>query len=103
MPSATRIGTNVFKVEAVPTLVDEKGNEAWGVLRSADDTMIISKAASPSRQKESFLHEVLHGVGFSMGDDIKEALVNRLSLGLYRWMLDNPDTVRWLLKEDTGS
>ena len=98
MQSAIKIGTNTFKVIRESPVIDEKGKVVWANIDSVADTIRVDNKLSLPRQKEAVLHECIHGVAFSIGEDPREAFVNRFSLGFYRWMLDNKSLVKWLIE-----
>lgn len=73
------------------------------VLHTPEDRIIISQAFSSVRQKETLLHETIHCLDDVLTLKFEEDTVDRLSQGLFQWMRDNADTVKWMLSKEGES
>lgn len=69
---------------------------AWAVTRMADQTITLNPTLAPDHLAQTFLHELIHVVFFSMGLDVavelnrqqNEILVNGVTNGLFPLMKD---------------
>ena len=73
-------------------------SEYYGQLDSTKQTIRIGSHISGDLERETLLHEVLHGVDFAMRTELAEGDVLRLARGLYAVLRANPALVAYLTK-----
>lgn len=56
--------------------------------------------SSPDTVKETFIHEMIHGLEHDLSIDLEETEVARLAVGIFAFMRENPKIVAWLLEKD---
>ena len=56
----------------------------------------IADGLGPDKERETLLHEVIHGTSFAMCSDLTEHQVRSMANGLYAVLRDNPDLVPYL-------
>ncbi len=65
----------------------------------ADSCKIILKTSlCPDKKKQTFIHELLHAIENSNNamDDLSEIQIEQLATGLYAFIKDNPEVIKWL-------
>lgn len=63
----------------------------------------IMEGLPPVEERDTVLHEILHGVWALMGIDypkIEETIVNRLATGLTQVFQDNPELMKYLSSKE---
>jgi hypothetical protein len=75
--------------------------ENKGLICFSSQKIYISKeeGITTTAQKETSLHEVIHAVETTSGQELTENQVVALSYGLFAVLKDNPDWVKWLLSD----
>ena len=53
------------------------------------------------QERDTLLHEILHGIEHEMGLDLAEEEIRSLATGLYAVFMDNPDLLKYLKDADT--
>lgn len=94
IPETVKIGGTEYEVNIVPLIRDTLN--PVGRL-SADASLIeIVEAESESFMKQTFLHELIHGLHYQMGyngdpDIENERYVDAMANALYALLVDNPE------------
>lgn len=73
-------------------------NHANGIINCDEQFIRIADTLGPDKEKETLLHEVIHGVSFAMCSDLSEHQVRSMANGLYSVLKDNPKLVKYLLE-----
>lgn len=102
LPKKLTIGTRNYKVEQVKDLKNPIGQNAYGTHTFDDLTIRIDKNISEDLKPLILFHEVLHGLMVSgeidLDYDKEEHVVRNLTHGLVKFMQDNPDYIKSLMK-----
>lgn len=106
LPSAIRVGTRVYTVQAtvdaLNKMVRSTGEDIYGATDHPTQRIVLDPEAAPDRKAETFLHEVLHcvteycGIATEMGSKTEEKLVRRLAPVLLGVIQDNPSFIGYL-------
>jgi len=80
------------------TIKRRKLKESGNCCHYKAEVQLDPRKTSSGQIKTTLLHEVVHAIEGDMDIKISEKDVNRISVGLYAWMKDNPKVVKWLLK-----
>jgi len=97
-PDALRILGKTFAVEWVESFPDAEdgtiqlGDHAYSQLR-----IQVLALMPEENQRETLLHETLHAIGTSLSEELDEATVERLSVGLYAVAQESPGALAWML------
>ena len=87
IPNKVKIGPHMFEVQLVEVVNKSEPRRAEiNMLNNCiriDSTMVVSK------QEEGFFHEVFHEISTSLGVELEENDVMRLSYGIYMVLKDN--------------
>ena len=99
-----KIGNIDHKVIKRKKVVDDDGTDCIGLIDSDQATIYIKKNLPHQVERQTLIHEVMHGImiasGFDFGDGIhSEDTVNRLGLTLDGFLKDNIDTIYKLYKK----
>lgn len=96
-----------YKLEFLPTVLNENNHELYGQITYAKETIRIATGEnyqySKALQNEAILHEILHGICFQRQLKLKEREIEALAVGMYEMMLDNPELVKELSEVGDGS
>lgn len=100
IPKVLRLGGFDYKVvvdDNRTLLVDGR----WGVTDANALTITLDSGAQRERQRETLLHEVLHGANYTLppDDQADERQVRTLALGLFTAIRDNPGFWEFIGKE----
>ena len=84
-----------YKIKFVP--IEEAGNDKLGWCDFTNLHLYIALDQPRSALANTFLHEVIHAVNYSMGIDSgdEENLTNRLANGLCAAWKENPEVFKW--------
>ena len=84
-----------YKIKFVP--IEEAGNDKLGWCDFTNLHLYIALDQPRSALANTFLHEVIHAVNYSMGIDSgdEENLTNRLANGLCATWKENPEVFKW--------
>jgi hypothetical protein len=99
-PKETKIGYTKYQIEYVDELTDQQDEALYGRIDLGNNLIKICKNFNLQTQKATLLHEVLHGIDNFIGTDLDENETVSLSNMLYLWMLENKETVKFLIEED---
>jgi hypothetical protein len=100
LPSEIRIGTRVYKLEFVKDLkaADDPNEDLDG--ECSDGTYIrINSNNLDLVIKSTLLHEIIHAIGYYIGDDAlidSESRVTSLANILYDLLITNPEVLNFL-------
>ena len=94
----------IYKIQYV--CLEEVGQDKLGWCDTTGLMIYIVEDQPKSALANTFLHEVIHTINYSMGINSgdEENLTNRLANGLTAFFKDNPDAHKWwtsLLKDST--
>lgn len=59
-------------------------------------TIRIANDLGPDKERETLLHEIIHGTSFAMCSDLTEHQVRSMANGLYAVLRDNPTLINYL-------
>ena len=108
-PTEIQLGAINWEVhfEKMPESVLEDfgctSRQLLGLTRTQSLKIIIIPNLDPVVERITFLHELVHamahsfGLGFDTGK--KEDVVDKIASAFYYFIKDNPETVKWLMKE----
>lgn len=116
MPTKVKIGTqNWTVIERSSNMDDALSSSAYGYTLVRSSTIIIDADATPSRKRQTLLHELLHAIRYSMGNSTIPATSDDESkttdawehyfIGIYEEgvlaiLRDNPLVTAYLLSEE---
>lgn len=96
LPKEIKLRGHTFLLKPkVPELLMGPGH--WGLIDFGEGTISIVAGIPASRQIESILHEVLHGLLFGQNVKCEEALVTTLTEGFLMFLRDNPQLVKHIM------
>jgi hypothetical protein len=80
--------------------VDKKSKdatEAWAWCDPSEQTIFLCEDQKPDAMADSFLHETLHAIVYSLGANVKEEenIVHRMATGLCTVWKQNPSAFKW--------
>lgn len=85
-----------FDFDVVTEDSDDFTREYMGQLEPARLRIRVGAHLGPLQQRETLLHEVLHGVDMAVGADLTEQQISTISRGLFAVIRDNPDFATFL-------
>jgi Zn-dependent peptidase ImmA (M78 family) len=116
MPTSIKIGTQQWTVIQRSANVDDSlSSSAYGYTLDRSSTIVIDVDATPSRKRQTFLHELFHAIRFSMGSPItpisnddesktteawEHYFIGMYEEGLLLTIRENPDILEYLLSEE---
>lgn len=78
--TTVKIGPYTYKIQAdVPEDTDGFDHDMWGDVRHDLLRIRINKYANPQVSMVTLIHEILHCLGFMMGEQISEPMIAQLS------------------------
>ena len=85
----------IYKIKFVP--LEDVGNDRLGWCDCTSLQLYIAEDQPRSALANTFLHEVIHAINYSMGiaSGDEENLTNRLANGLCAVWRENPDVFKW--------
>lgn len=91
MIDSVRILSTTYEVQEVPCI--DREDYKLGHIDHVDQVIRIDQALRPDRRREVLLHEILHGLLWSLGapEHGDERLIQGLSTGLSQVFADNPE------------
>ena len=93
-----RVGAVVYPVRWMGEVVSDGGKSLYGAVSHVpDDEIYMSNQTSPMRRRETLLHEVIHTIDERFGVGLTEKAVASLSVGLFEFMRENRDVMRWMM------
>ena len=78
-------------------------NNANGKIDGDAQYILIADALGPDKDRETLLHEVIHGISFAMCSDLTEHQVRSMANGLYAVLRNNPALVTYLTALNEGN
>lgn len=116
MPTKIQIGTQDWTIiERSSNIDDALSSSAYGYTLDRSSTIVIDADATPSRKRQTLLHELLHAIRFSMGnpttpstndDEVKATeawehyFIGIYEEGLLLTLRSNPDILDYLLSKE---
>jgi Zn-dependent peptidase ImmA (M78 family) len=116
MPTKIKIGTQSWTIiERSATMDDSLSSSAYGYTLDRSSTIVIDLDATPSRKRQTLLHELLHAIRFSMGSPItptpnddesktteawEHYFIGMYEEGLLLTIKNNPELLAYLLSEE---
>lgn len=116
MPTKIQIGTQTWTViERSSQLDDSLSSSAYGYTLDRSSVIVIDVDATPSRKRQTLLHELLHAIRFSMGSPItptpnddesktteawEHYFIGIYEEGLLLTIRNNPELLQYLLSEE---
>jgi Zn-dependent peptidase ImmA (M78 family) len=116
MPTKVKIGTqNWTVIERSSNMDDALSSSAYGYTLVRSSTIIIDADATPSRKRQTLLHELLHAIRYSMGnltipsssddeskttDAWEHYFIGIYEEGVLAILRDNPLVTAYLLSEE---
>lgn len=116
MPTNIQIGTQKWTIiERSSNIDDSLSSSAYGYTLDRSSTIIIDVDATPSRKRQTLLHELLHAIRFSMGSPItptpnddesktteawEHYFIGMYEEGLLLTIRNNPELLEYLLSEE---
>lgn len=102
LPKKLIIGTRNYKVDEIKDLKNPLGQNAYGVHFFDNLTIKIDKSIDKNLKPLILFHEVLHGLMCSCEIELdyekEEHVVKNLTHGLVKFMQDNPEYIKQLIK-----
>jgi Zn-dependent peptidase ImmA (M78 family) len=116
MPTKVKIGTqNWTIVERSADLDDALSSSAYGYTLTRSSTIVIDAGATPSRKRQTLLHELLHAIRYSFGNMIvpssnddeskttdawEHYFIGIYEEGVLAILRDNPAVTEYLLSQE---
>ena len=116
MPNTVQIGTQRWSIiERSSNVDDALSSSAYGYTLDRSSTIVIDADATPSRKRQTLLHELFHAIRFSMGnpstpgssdDESKTTeawehyFIGIYEEGLLLTIRNNPDILEYLLSKE---
>jgi hypothetical protein len=80
--------------------VNAELHKAYGIHKRSELEILIATDHHIQSQKETVIHEILHGISDAVGAKLKERQVSSLSRAFFAVLSDNPALVKWLFDEE---
>jgi len=95
LPKEIKVLGLTYKIKFVP--LEDVGNDKLGWCDCTTLQLYIGEDQPKSALANTFLHEVIHAINYSMGiaSGDEENLTNRLANGLCAVWKENPDVFKW--------
>lgn len=95
IPDKVKIGGINYDVVTTDKnlIIGNKANHT-GVIHYDESLIELSSTLKGNAKEQTFLHEVLHGIAFDRGIDLKEdeeTIIDQFASGLLGFIKDNPD------------
>lgn len=112
MPTEVQVGTQLWIIEERNRNTDSAlSDDAYGYTLHRDSLIIIDSLSSPSRKRQTLLHELLHAVRHTMGSPIspkneddsdvwEHFFISMYEEGLLLIIRDNPKVLEYLLSKE---
>jgi len=112
MPSEVQIGTQLWAIEERDRNRDSAlSDDAYGYTLNRDSLIIIDSLATPSRKRQTLLHELMHAVRHTLGSPItpkndddsdtwEHFFIAMYEEGLLLIIRENPEVLEYLLSEE---
>ncbi len=97
LPKISRLGAIDYEYKYVPNIINIE-KRVYGYLDDSEMTIVILSTMKEIQKKIILLHENMHRINNRyLENKLKESQIHNLSVGLYDWILQNKDTVRWII------
>lgn len=96
-PDTVRIFGKTFTVETQPSGRIE--HDYNGQVDFSAQVITLASDLHPEKERETVLHELVHGIEMALGLKISEQSVQSLGAGLFVILRENPEWVRWIMDE----
>tara|TARA_Y100001963_G_C6597626_1_gene360966 strand:- start:343 stop:741 length:399 start_codon:yes stop_codon:yes gene_type:complete len=95
LPNEIKVLGLTYKIKFVP--LEDVGNDKLGWCDCTTLQLYIGEDQPKSALANTFLHEVIHAINYSMGiaSGDEENLTNRLANGLCAVWKENPEVFKW--------
>jgi len=91
IPVRVKVGPFWYDVETKTHIASNDGEILQGQIHNGELKIVISEAFPFIRQRETFLHELLHAISCERTLDLDEHTVDQMSSGLTQVLTDNPN------------
>lgn len=100
MKMKAKIGSTKYPIEFVEEILDPDGRKMDGEGCESGGYIKVGKGSCLERQREVVLHEVIHLIADHTGNgDLKEEIIEALSYGIFDFIRENPDIVKYIQGE----
>jgi hypothetical protein len=103
-PDKVSIGGMSFKVawsDRVKGKIGGKKRQLYGLIDHDKCEIKVATAYDLQHQQVTLLHETFHGIltqaRTRLSDEAQEELLEALDIGVWRFLRENPETLKWLL------
>lgn len=96
-PDGLKIGCYEYKINYKKEIRSDKGDMLYGEIRECDQVIDVNNSSSIIRQKATILHESMHGIGYDCCINLSERQVEAISNGLFRFMRENKELVKYII------
>jgi hypothetical protein len=96
LPDKIKIGPFTYKISIVEGLVDEDGDECFGLHSFADQTIYLLKGLPLAVLSSTLMHELLHAIWTTRAlpkRPTEERVVENFEVGLLSLFQDNPELI----------
>ena len=95
IPNEIKVLGLTYKIKFVP--LEDVGNDKLGWCDCTTLQLYIAEDQPRTALANTFLHEVIHAINYSMGiaSGDEENLTNRLANGLCAVWMENPEVFKW--------
>jgi len=78
------------------------GDNYLGFVNNNEGFIELRKDGENNSKRISFLHEVVHSILYYAGNKLKrdEDFIEMMANGIYQVMKENPEIVKWIIKEN---
>jgi hypothetical protein len=83
---------------AMYDIVEKKMKGAYGMHFFGKCRIQIAPGLAHDREREVLVHELVHAVDEAMQSQLSEDQVEKLGVGVYALLSDNPELVRYLVE-----
>ena len=112
MPTLVKVGTQLWTIEERDRNRDSSLSEdSFGYTLHRDSIIVIDGTASPSRKRQTLLHELLHAIRYSLGSPItpkndddsdtwEHYFIGMYEEGVLAILRDNQNVLDYLLSDE---
>jgi hypothetical protein len=97
-PNKVKIGNYNYKIEYKEIVLDDDDTRLAGQIRYSEQLILIAENRESERVKASIIHECLHGIAESRNEEIKEKQIAQMTEGLFQFIKDNKDLIKYLME-----
>jgi hypothetical protein len=107
LPNNVRIAGFDYQIKyedakGMPEMGLQFGQELCGCIQQKEQHIVINNEYTVDRQKETILHEIVHGIVSSYNVPVTEKqhedVVTGISSGLFQVLNDNPDIINMFVR-----